>query len=103
MSLRDTDQIDVIVDSPHTDGFDLLIVESGDIDDPIERYVLMVEKLSNYAQYVLGGQLFEHSPEAEGKTIRFCVISTTEPNEAMRKVDTIKSREDPSVRFPVVF
>ena len=103
MSLRNTDSIDIIVQNPHGEGYDLIVFDAGDIDDEIERYTLLVEKLSAYANYVCGGQLAEEQPDAEPSKVRFVVISDEPPNQAMLQIQAMKPRELPDMRFPVVF
>jgi len=103
MSLRDTELVDFIVENPHTEGFDLIALDSGDIEDPTQRYNCMIEKLKNYLCFVLDGQLYEQNPQAKEKPIRFCIISDIPPNEAMLKVEAIKPHDDPSACFPVAF
>lgn len=63
----------------------------------------MNEKLSNYVQFVVGGQLYEEDPEARNGSVRFVVLTDDPPNEAMLKVEGIKAIADPWARFPVAF
>ncbi|ABC30321.1 hypothetical protein HCH_03579 [Hahella chejuensis KCTC 2396] len=102
MSLKNTDLIDVIAQSPHFDGYDIIAVDSGDIVDEIERYNLMIKKLSSYMEYIASGQVLENNPDMEGKNFRLCVLCKTEPNEAMLQVEALKTRTEPSFRFPVL-
>ena len=103
MSLRNTDTIDIVIQSPYIEGYDLIAYDSGDVDDPVDRYTLLIDKLTNYAQFVQSGRFYEESPQARGKPIRFCVVSHTPPNEAMRRIEAIAPRGDDSTRFPVAF
>jgi hypothetical protein len=50
MSLRNTGTLDVIVDSPHTPGYDLIIYDGGDVPDDDERYSLLMKKIEAYAE-----------------------------------------------------
>jgi len=103
MSLRNTDTIDIVVQSPHVEGYDLIAYDPGDVDDPVERYTLMIDKLTNYARFVQSGQFYEQNPQARGHVVRLCVVSHTAPNEAMRRIEAIAPRGDDSTRFPVAF
>ncbi len=102
MSLKDRDRVDVVVRSKRTGGFDLIAFDRGDITDQTERHNLMIAKLTAYAQYVASGDFLEGTPEARGCAVRFCVVCTTAPNEAMLSVEGIKLRQDPAVTIPVV-
>ncbi|MFW9880859.1 MAG: hypothetical protein ACFFG0_47970 [Candidatus Thorarchaeota archaeon] len=55
MTLGKINTVDVIVKSPHIDGYDLLLVDGGEISDEIKRYNLMIDKLTSYANFVLSG------------------------------------------------
>ena len=103
MSREQTETIDFIADSPHHEGFDLIVLESGDITDEIERYTLLLEKLRTYASYVALGDFKEAFPEADAKEVRIVVICATPANEAMLQISAIKPRDMPYLRFPVVF
>lgn len=102
MPLRDTRSVDIIVKSPHHDGYDLILVDGGEVGDEVERYNLLIEKLTWYATYVLSGEFTDTYSDAQGKEVQFCVVCKTPPNEAMLKVEAIKPRDDPSRRFRVV-
>lgn len=102
MALENTNQIDIIVKSPHTNGYDLILADGGEVKDEIKRYTFIVDKLTAYASYVLGGQFADEYPDAKDKEIRFCVVCRTSPNEAMLKLEAIKHRSNPEVRFPVI-
>ncbi|MBK1880693.1 DUF6572 domain-containing protein [Pelagicoccus mobilis] len=103
MGFESTEKIDVVARSPHTEGYDLIAVDSDQIKDETRRYRLMIEKLSSYAGYVESGQFYEDTPDAHGKEIRFCIIHKSPPNEAMEQVEAIKPRNSPDLRFPVLF
>ncbi len=102
MSLKELSAVDIIVKSPHTGGYDLIVVDSGDTDDETERYTLLVEKLTNYASFVAAGDLVKSCPDAEGQTVRFCVVCQAPPNNAMLQVQAISPSSDPTARFPVL-
>jgi hypothetical protein len=102
MSLQTTDTIDVIVKSPHIDGYDLIAVDAGEITDQIERYNLMIDKLTTYMNYVTSDEFFSEYPDAAEKGIRLCVLCTEEPNEAMKNVEALKTRNEPIQRFEVL-
>ena len=102
MPLKDTTKVDVIVKSPHTGGYDLIVVDSGDVSDEIERYNLLLEKLKCYSSFVLSGQLKKSNPESEGKEIRFCVVCQVPPNAAMLQLQALKPSDNSSERFSVL-
>ena len=83
MSLRDTDTIDIIVKSPHTKGYDLIVTDGGDVTDEIERHTLLVEKLSTYANYVCDGDLKNDHPDADSTSFPFVAICANPANNAM--------------------
>ena len=102
MSLLNTSNVDITVKSPHFDGYDLIAIDSGDIVDQVERYNKMIEKLTNYMEYVVSGQVYDQTPDAKGKEIRFCVLCAVPPNEAMLNVEGLKTRNEPTHRFSVL-
>lgn len=102
MSLKNVDTVDVVVQSPHFDGYDLIAVDSGDIDNEVDRYNAMIDKLTSYMEYVVGGQLYLDTPESKEKTIRLCVLCKTKPNESMLKVQALRLRSNPSIKFDVL-
>ena len=104
MTLSQTSVIDFVVKSKQTGGFDLLIIDGGEYADEMQRYNLLLEKLSTYAEYVVSGQFAKEQPESAGKELRLCFIwDELPPNESMKRVEAIKPPNDPTVRFPVVF
>lgn len=103
MSLLDHNSVDIVVRSPHIEGFDLIALDVGDIEDEVKRYNALIAKLSAYSHYVSSGQFCKDHPDAEGSAVRFCVLYKSPPNEAMMRVDAIKPRDNPSLRFSVIF
>jgi hypothetical protein len=103
MATEDSNTLDLIVESAHTRGLDLLLAGNGDIKDEVRRFHLVLEKLVSYMNFVISGQLAAQHPESQAGGVRFCVIwNSSPPNEAMQKITAIQPGNDPSRRFPVV-
>ncbi len=101
MGLAETDIIDFVVENKSTGGYDLLVYDGGEIEDEIQRYALLTEKLSSYASFVFGEEITEQYPEANESSLRVCVLCSTAPNEAMTQLEAIKSPDDPEKRLAV--
>ena len=102
MSLRDTNSIDVVGKGPDG-GYDLFIYDAGDIADQQERHHLLSKKLLTYAEYVASGQYQEQAPDASTESFTIRVICHSPPNESMRQITGIATREEPVVRIPIEF
>jgi hypothetical protein len=102
MSLRDTESVDVVAKGIDG-GHDLFMIDSGDIPDEQERHHLLTQKLISYAEYVASGQYRTQAPEASPESFTVRVICQTPPNDSMRQITSIATRQDPVVRLPVVF
>jgi hypothetical protein len=102
MSLEDTTKIDIVMKSPTGHGLYLIVYDPGEIRDELRRYQLVVEKLMTCVEYVAGGQYREQSPDVAGEDITACVVCTTPPNEVMKQIVSVVSREQPEVRLPVI-
>ena len=92
MSFRDTDAIDIVVDSPEREnGVDLLIVESpGDSSDETERYQLLIEKLQTYVKYVTSQDFSQSFPETQPSNVVIRVYYATPPNAQMADIMDIE-------------
>ena len=102
MGLRDIKSIDIVGKGPDG-GYDLFIYDAGDIMDEQERHYLLSQKLLSYAEYVASGQYREQAPDASPESFTIRVICQSPPNESMRQITAIATREEPVVRLPVAF
>ena len=57
MAFADAKTVDLVVKSPHFDGYDLIAADSPQREEEVARYTRMMEKLSSYVQFAAGGQL----------------------------------------------
>jgi len=102
MSLRDTQSVDVVAKGIDG-GHDLFMIDSGDVTDEQERHHLLTQKLISYAEYVASGQYMTQAPDASPESFTIRVICQSPPNDSMRQITGIATREEPVVRVPVVF
>ncbi len=103
MGLAETNIIDFVVENKKTGGYDLIVIDAGDIADEVQRYTLLTEKLACYASYVFDGRLKEEYPKTIGKELAIIVVCWRKPNEAMNQLEAIKSPDDAGKRLDVTF
>ena len=102
MGLKDTDTIDIAMKPPGGHGLYLVIFDSGEISDQLRRYQLVTEKLMSYVEYVASGQYREWAPDVAREHVTVCVVCKTPPNDVMKQIVSIVSRQQPEVRLPVI-
>ena len=102
MSLEDTSTIDLVVNSPEGRGGELLIVDGGDTTDEIRRYQLLTDKLAVYVNYVASGQYAEQLPGVAPEDVTIRVVCTRPPNEPMKQIVSICTREETILKLPVI-
>ena len=102
MALTDPGEVDLIVKNPVTGGYDLIVFDDGSVNEEVQRYNLVVDKLTTYLNFVASGQFLEAYPDAKGLPVRCCVVCTYLPNDAMSRLEGLNDRKDPAVRLPVV-
>lgn len=102
MSLEDTTTIDIVVKPPSGQGLDLVLCDGGEVEDELRRYQLIVEKLISYVEFVATGQHLSNAPEVRTEDISIRVICKNPPNDAMKQIVSVVSRQHPNVRLPVV-
>jgi hypothetical protein len=101
MSLRHPEMLDIVVKQRGGDGYRLIAYDEGDIQDPDERFRLMMEKLATYVHFVASGQFFEQYPDARDKALTITVVCKTPPSDTMICVEGVASREQPDIRVAV--
>lgn len=101
MPLNDASKIDLVVKHPTRNGYELVAVDDGTVTDEPARYNLVVDKITAYLTFVVSGQFYKMYPDAVGKPVRCCIVCEREPNEAMRRLQGIKDRNDQDVRMEV--
>lgn len=101
MSLEDTTKIDIVMKPPNGRGLYLIVFDAGEISDELRRYQLIVEKLMTYVEFVASGQYREQSPDVAREDITACVVCRTPPNDVMKQIVSVVSRQQPEVRLPV--
>ena len=102
MSLQDTTTIDIAMKPPSGRGLDLVVFDSGEIADELRRYQLVLDKLMTYVEYVASGQYREQAADVAREDITIRVICKTPPNDVMKQIVSVVSRQQPEVRLPVV-
>lgn len=102
MGLKDTSTIDIAMKPPGGHGLYLVVFDSGDISDELRRYQLVAEKLMSYVEYVASGQYQEQAPDVAREDVTVCVVCKTSPNDVMKQIVSIVSRQQPEVRLPVI-
>ena len=102
MALTDTTVIDIIMKSPHFEGYDLLLYDDGTITDETQRFNLLLDKLQTYLSYVHSGAFQRDNPDSKGLPVRCCIVCKCPPNPAILRIQAIKDRNDPTVKLPVV-
>lgn len=103
MSLLQTTKLDIIVDSPHHDGYDFIMYDAGEIEDEVERFYLFLEKAKSYLNFIANKSFEKEYPHAKEKDVRICVIYSTPPNKAMLQVNAIRAHNSDEFRIPVIF
>ena len=105
MGLENTTTIDLITKPFPGDGCDLVlyIVDSGSVSDEVERYKLLIDKLSSYVAYVASEEFSWSNQEVDPSKVIVRVLCRTEPNEAMLAVEAVRPRGDDSLRISVLF
>src|SRR6266576_5383707 len=99
MALEDTSTVDMVVKTPDGRRLFLVIFDAGDVNDELRRYQLLVEKLMTYVDYVAVGQYREQAPDLAQQDISVRVVCMTPPNDAMKQIVSVVSREQPEVRL----
>src|SRR6266516_4029479 len=102
MSLEDTTKIDIVMYPQTASCLRLLVFDAGEISDELRRYQLVLEKLMTYVDYVASGQYREQSPDVAREDITACVVCRTPPNDVMKQIVSVVSRQQPEVRLPVI-
>jgi hypothetical protein len=102
MALTDPGEVDLIVNNPRTGGYDLIVFDDGSVNEEVQRYNMVLDKLTTYLTFVSSGQFLDAYPDARGRLVRCCVVCVRPPNEAMSRLEGINDRKDPAVRLPVV-
>src|ERR1041385_2080408 len=103
MSFRDTETIDIIVDtSDRENGVDLVIVETPDDNSSeAERYHLLLQKPQTYVDYVMSLEFSERFPDTHPANVVIRVFYTTPPNDEMAEIVEVGPEDD--WRIPVIY
>lgn len=100
--LEAADVIDMI--TKDGDGrLNMVVVDSGMIEDEHERLLLLGRKLGSYVQYCLDDAFAERHPGVSIEAVRFLVVCATPPTPGMRCIEGIATRGPGSAVIPVAF
>lgn len=105
MGLDNTDAIDLITKPLPGDDCKLVlfVVDDGSITDQLQRYNLLVSKLTNYVNFVASEDFRRENPGIDHADVLIRVICTTPPNEAMLNVQAVGKKNDVAQRLRVLF
>ena len=105
MGLNNTNIIDLITKPFPGDNCKLvlLVVDDGTITDQLQRYSLLISKLTNYVNFVSSEDFRRKNPGIDHADVLIRVVYTTPPNEAMLNVQAVGKRNDAAQRLRVVF
>ena len=81
-SFEHPDKIDLITFDPASGEYALIISTMGTWDDSVEEQALLLQKINNYLNFVIDGELWRHYPQAKGRATRIQIDSaaTIPPN-----------------------
>jgi hypothetical protein len=94
VSLRNSNTVDIVCKALPGDPGKLVlyVVDDGSIDDQLERYRLLISKLTTYVMYVADSNFTVKHPGVEARDVFIRVVCVVPPNEAMTEVQAIKQR-----------
>jgi hypothetical protein len=105
LGLKDTNSIDIVTKAMPGDicKLVLFVVDDGMITDELQRYKLLIEKLTAYVNYVASTEFRSTHPGVGFGDVLVRVLCKIPPNEAMSDVQAIGAKGDLQNRLKVVF
>jgi hypothetical protein len=105
MALSNTDTVDLVTKPLPGDACKvvLFVVDSEEPTDELQRYQLLIEKLTSYLNHAMSEQFLAEHPGVTPPDILIRVLCKAPPNQAMLNIQQIGAKGDPASRIPVVF
>lgn len=75
-SLNNPEKLDLITFDPDSQEYVLIISTMNTWEDSEEEQERLLQKINNYSNFLIDGQLLQHYPQAKGKAVRIQIDST---------------------------
>jgi len=76
-SIEHPEKIDLITADPVSGEYALIISATGDWEDSEEEQALLLQKINNYLNFIVDGDLAQHYPQTRGMPTRIQIDSST--------------------------
>jgi hypothetical protein len=105
LALQDTDSVDVVTRAFPGDDCKIVLfaIDDGTVSDEVQRYKLLIAKLTAYVKYVGSAEFRSENPGVGFGDVLVRVVCRTPPNDAMRHVQAIGAKGEAQNRLKVVF
>jgi hypothetical protein len=105
LGLKDTNSVDIVTNALPGDDCKLVLfaVDDGTTTDELERYNLLIAKLTAYVNYVASHDFRSAHPGVGFGDVLVRVLCKTPPNDAMSAVQAIGAKGEVQNRLKVVF
>ena len=105
MGLKDTNSVDLVTKALPGDDCSLVlfVIDDGTVLDEMQRYKLLLAKLTAYVNYVASPAFQNTNPGVGFPEVLVRVLCKTPPNEAMLDVQAVGAKGDVKNRLKVVF